>query len=237
MRVHLFLPLIFVALSLDVYGHGGGLDRYGCHHNRKTGDYHCHRSSGNYSTSYSEYSGQTSTNLDDELIQEYLNQTYRNETPQKHYPVKNSKNWNVFHVYPETEKEYVRAETNELGNNVGLTIDLNPDSDCSPSYYLGVKMSEKFKNEVNTFGKITFKFDDLPVSSENVSYFASEGSEWLWISINKLTEQIINQNKVIIRVDEILADAPTYNFSLLGSSAALAKAQSVCKKTNSYQLR
>lgn len=22
--------------------HGGGLDRNGCHHNRKTGDYHCH---------------------------------------------------------------------------------------------------------------------------------------------------------------------------------------------------
>ena len=24
-------------------GHGGGLDRYGCHNERKTGDYHCHR--------------------------------------------------------------------------------------------------------------------------------------------------------------------------------------------------
>ena len=24
-------------------GHGGGLDSSGCHHNRKTGDYHCHR--------------------------------------------------------------------------------------------------------------------------------------------------------------------------------------------------
>ncbi len=23
--------------------HGGGLDRYGCHTNHKTGDYHCHR--------------------------------------------------------------------------------------------------------------------------------------------------------------------------------------------------
>lgn len=23
--------------------HGGGLDRYGCHKNHKTGDYHCHR--------------------------------------------------------------------------------------------------------------------------------------------------------------------------------------------------
>ena len=24
--------------------HGGGLDSSGCHHNHKTGDYHCHRS-------------------------------------------------------------------------------------------------------------------------------------------------------------------------------------------------
>jgi hypothetical protein len=26
-----------------VAGHGGGLDRNGCHNNRRTGDYHCHR--------------------------------------------------------------------------------------------------------------------------------------------------------------------------------------------------
>lgn len=25
------------------FGHGGGLDSYGCHHNRKQGGYHCHR--------------------------------------------------------------------------------------------------------------------------------------------------------------------------------------------------
>lgn len=25
------------------YPHGGGLDAYGCHHNRKAGGYHCHR--------------------------------------------------------------------------------------------------------------------------------------------------------------------------------------------------
>lgn len=23
--------------------HGGGLDKYGCHHDRKNGGYHCHR--------------------------------------------------------------------------------------------------------------------------------------------------------------------------------------------------
>ena len=27
----------------NVEAHGGGLDRYGCHHNRKQGGYHCHR--------------------------------------------------------------------------------------------------------------------------------------------------------------------------------------------------
>ncbi len=29
--------------SIPAYPHGGGLDASGCHHNRKTGDYHCHR--------------------------------------------------------------------------------------------------------------------------------------------------------------------------------------------------
>jgi hypothetical protein len=27
----------------SVFAHGGGLDSYGCHHNRKEGGYHCHR--------------------------------------------------------------------------------------------------------------------------------------------------------------------------------------------------
>jgi hypothetical protein len=38
--------LMSMALLLavgSVAAHGGGLDRDGCHHNRKTGDYHCHR--------------------------------------------------------------------------------------------------------------------------------------------------------------------------------------------------
>ena len=35
--------LMAVATSL-VIAHSGGLDAYGCHTNRKTGDYHCHRS-------------------------------------------------------------------------------------------------------------------------------------------------------------------------------------------------
>ena len=29
----------------SAFAHGGGLDAYGCHHSRKTGDYYCHRGS------------------------------------------------------------------------------------------------------------------------------------------------------------------------------------------------
>ncbi len=37
--------------SLPVAAHPGGLDSKGCHTNRKTGDYHCHRSQSGGSTS------------------------------------------------------------------------------------------------------------------------------------------------------------------------------------------
>jgi len=41
------MPLLFLlALSLlgaEAHAHGGGLDRYGCHNNRKAGGYHCHQ--------------------------------------------------------------------------------------------------------------------------------------------------------------------------------------------------
>lgn len=40
-------PALFVValfgLSEAAFGHGGGLNASGCHTNRKTGDYHCHR--------------------------------------------------------------------------------------------------------------------------------------------------------------------------------------------------
>jgi hypothetical protein len=32
-------------ISGPVFAHGGGLNSEGCHHSRKTGDYHCHRGS------------------------------------------------------------------------------------------------------------------------------------------------------------------------------------------------
>lgn len=38
------MALFFVGSS-PVFAHGGGLNSQGCHNNRKTGDYHCHRAS------------------------------------------------------------------------------------------------------------------------------------------------------------------------------------------------
>lgn len=35
--------VLFLTLPETVAAHGGGLDAQGCHTNRKTGDYHCHR--------------------------------------------------------------------------------------------------------------------------------------------------------------------------------------------------
>ena len=35
--------LLLCASQVPSFAHGGGLDSNGCHHNRKTGDYHCHR--------------------------------------------------------------------------------------------------------------------------------------------------------------------------------------------------
>jgi len=42
MKSTLALLAIFAA-AFPAWGHGGGLDGYGCHHNRKAGGYHCHR--------------------------------------------------------------------------------------------------------------------------------------------------------------------------------------------------
>jgi len=39
----LILTLAVLVISPAAYAHGGGLNAQGCHNNRKTGDYHCHR--------------------------------------------------------------------------------------------------------------------------------------------------------------------------------------------------
>jgi len=45
-RLPLLILLSFLGLPLapiTAWTHGGGLDNYGCHHDRKQGGYHCHR--------------------------------------------------------------------------------------------------------------------------------------------------------------------------------------------------
>jgi hypothetical protein len=42
-RTSVFVGIVVVFFSGLAFGHGGGLDKYGCHKNHKTGDYHCHR--------------------------------------------------------------------------------------------------------------------------------------------------------------------------------------------------
>lgn len=45
MRNHLLMAVagVFLCSPLVAFPHSGGLDANGCHTNRKTGDYHCHR--------------------------------------------------------------------------------------------------------------------------------------------------------------------------------------------------
>lgn len=38
------MAAVLTSIALPLLGHGGGLDKNGCHTNRKTGDYHCHGS-------------------------------------------------------------------------------------------------------------------------------------------------------------------------------------------------
>lgn len=38
-----YLACALLLCSELCYAHGGGLNAEGCHNNRKTGDYHCHR--------------------------------------------------------------------------------------------------------------------------------------------------------------------------------------------------
>lgn len=37
------LAVVLLLPSANLLAHGGGLNAEGCHNNRKTGDYHCHR--------------------------------------------------------------------------------------------------------------------------------------------------------------------------------------------------
>ena len=46
-NVILFIKLIILICTMpnNAFSHGGGLNKQGCHNNRSTGDYHCHRGS------------------------------------------------------------------------------------------------------------------------------------------------------------------------------------------------
>lgn len=37
------LAVVLAGAAGSAISHGGGLDKYGCHKDHKTGDYHCHR--------------------------------------------------------------------------------------------------------------------------------------------------------------------------------------------------
>lgn len=43
MHIHRVAVLLLCLSPLPAIAHGGGLNAEGCHNNRKTGDYHCHR--------------------------------------------------------------------------------------------------------------------------------------------------------------------------------------------------
>jgi len=44
MGVYAVLMIASLATMAPIlFAHGGGLDKYGCHNNRKVGNYHCHR--------------------------------------------------------------------------------------------------------------------------------------------------------------------------------------------------
>lgn len=41
--MRLTLAVLVFAIGAVAQAHPGGLDKHGCHRNRKTGSYHCHR--------------------------------------------------------------------------------------------------------------------------------------------------------------------------------------------------
>lgn len=74
------------AISENVFSHGGGLDSSGCHHNRKTGGYHCHRSYGGSSRSSRSSRKPRANKMDLTAIPKaavYIDGKYKGVTPVK----------------------------------------------------------------------------------------------------------------------------------------------------------
>ncbi|MEX0999866.1 MAG: hypothetical protein WD000_07910 [Thermodesulfobacteriota bacterium] len=44
--LNIFEPITFTESADVLYAHGGGLNKCGCHFNRKTNECHCHRNTG-----------------------------------------------------------------------------------------------------------------------------------------------------------------------------------------------
>ena len=42
-QIVFFLVALALGATVPAFGHGGGLDKQGCHNDRKRGGYHCHR--------------------------------------------------------------------------------------------------------------------------------------------------------------------------------------------------
>lgn len=62
-KIHIII--ISCTFTLSANAHPGGLNAEGCHTNRKTGEYHCHRST--TSNSFSSFSNNFSSNKNSDL--------------------------------------------------------------------------------------------------------------------------------------------------------------------------
>ena len=62
--VKLIIILLASIFSIKAHSHGGGLNKQGCHNNRSTGDYHCHRGNSSKQSKSSKLGGMSFGNED-----------------------------------------------------------------------------------------------------------------------------------------------------------------------------
>ena len=244
MLLWLIASLLF--LSQDAISHGGGLDRSGCHHNRKTGGYHCHRGSGTDDYRSNLYGGGASGFQGGYPYgtQQFQGNAWGNVNPYvapqidyKEYAVRGHQNWRAFHYSQGKSSEFIRVESVENSSgNVWLGIEFVPREKCTASYALFVKMQSVYAAQMQSVGKITYKFDGGEVRSSDVTYYANAGENILRVYLNDLKGEILLRNELILRLDAHVIDKPTYRYSLRGSSSATKTGESLCKSTNSFQL-
>lgn len=68
----IFLSML-LCIPSDLFAHGGGLNKYGCHNNRSTGDYHCHRTTGKIHSESAKKPTSFDENYFNNLLAERLN--------------------------------------------------------------------------------------------------------------------------------------------------------------------